>query len=124
MATKKIEEYGRRTLPHLILAAQRHETPTYRMLADKIGIHWRPMTFILAYIRDEICLTRKPPLPMLTAIVINQQTGKPGDKFLPEGTDHLTDEQYQSAFKKHCEKVFSYQDWDDLLKELGIAPIV
>ena len=60
---------------------------------------------------------------MITAIVVNGDTGLPGDKFLPEGTEGLSEEEYEKAFEAHRDEVFAYQGWDDLLKELGLTPI-
>lgn len=121
MATAKIEEYGSQILPDLILAAQRRETITYGALTEIVGIYGPLMNRTLAYIRDELCSARG--LPLLTAIVVNKRTGRPGDRFLPEGTDQLTNEQYQIAFEEHRDRVFSYQGWNDFLLELGLVPI-
>jgi hypothetical protein len=61
---------------------------------------------------------------MITAIVVNGETGLPGDKFLPEGTEGLSaEEEYEKAFEAHRDEVFAYQGWDDLLKELGLTAI-
>jgi hypothetical protein len=60
---------------------------------------------------------------MITAIVVNGDTGLPGDKFLPEGTEDLSEEEYEQAFETHRDEVFAYERWDDLLKELGLIPI-
>lgn len=61
--------------PYLIEAASRREELTYRMAAEKIGIHWRPIRFVLGPIQ-QYCL--EEGLPRLTAIVYSQGTGIPG----------------------------------------------
>ncbi len=108
-------------LPHLVRAAQRRETPTYGELGKAIGRHHRPIRHVLGYIRDDIVLPRG--LPMITAIVVNDNTRLPGDKFLPEGTEDLTEEEYKHEFEVHRDRVFDYGGWDDLLEELGLTPI-
>jgi len=108
-------------LPHLVYAAQQRKTITYGELAEKIGKHHRPARLWLAYIRDEICIPKE--LPYLTAIVVGQVDGLPGDSFLPEGTDHLSPGDYESAFIRHRDRVFSDHRWDDLLRELGLKSI-
>jgi hypothetical protein len=60
---------------------------------------------------------------MITAIVVNVDTGLPGDKLLPEGTKGLSEEEYEKAFEAHRDEAFAYQGWDDLLKELGLTLI-
>jgi hypothetical protein len=121
MTTEYTIENGRLVLPHLILAAQQRQILTYGELADKIGKHHRAIRHALGYIRDEICTPRK--LPYLTAIVINQDTQLPGESFLPEGTEHLDEEAYKQAFRTHRDAVFNCQEWDALLRDLGLSPI-
>jgi hypothetical protein len=121
MTTELIKEYGNQVLPHLVLAAKTRKTPTYREVADKIDCHHRVMNHILGYIRDEIIMPRN--LPLINAIVINTGTHLPGDSWLPEGTSHLTPEEYRHEYEKFRDQVFAYSGWDDLLKELGLAPI-
>lgn len=121
MTTELMKDYGDRLLPYLIQAAQRRETPTYGELAEKIEIHHRTMNRVLEYIRDDICMPRG--LPMLTAIVINQGTGLPGDNWLPQGTTTLSDEEYRQQFEQFRDRVFAYKGWDDLLKALDLEPV-
>jgi len=121
MTTELIKEYGDRLLPYLVHAAKTLKTPTYRELADKIGIHHRVMSKVLGYIRDDICIPRG--LPLITCIVINQGTGLPGDEWLPQGTSHLTSEEYRQEFERFRDKVFAYKGWDSLLKELDMTPL-
>src|SRR5688572_21773315 len=121
MTTELIKEYGSQLLPHLVLAAKTRKTPTYRDVADKIGCHHRVMNHVLGYIRDEITMPRN--LPMINAIVINSGTQLPGESWLPEGTSHLTPEEYTHEYEKFRDQVFAYPGWDNLLNELGLAPV-
>ena len=52
---------------------------TYGETADLIGLHHRPLRYVLELIQ-EYCLAEK--LPPLTIIVVNQQTGEPGAGFI------------------------------------------
>jgi hypothetical protein len=121
MTTELIKEYGDRLLPYLVQAAKTLKTPTYRELADKIGVHHRVMNRILAYIRDDICIQRG--LPLISCIVVSQATGLPGDDWLPQGTSHLNSEEYKLEFERFRDQVFAYKGWDSLLKELDMTPI-
>jgi hypothetical protein len=121
MTTELIKEYGDRLLPYLVQAAKTLKTPTYRELADKIGVHHRVMSRILGYIRDDICIQRG--LPLISCIVVSQTTGLPGDDWLPQGTTTLSDEEYKSEFERFRDQVFAYKGWDSLLKELDMTPL-
>lgn len=121
MTTELIKEYGDRLLPYLVQAAKTLKTPTYKELADKIGVHHRVMNRILGYIRDDICIQRG--LPLITCIVVGQATGLPGDDWLPQGTAHLNPEEYKLEFERFRDQVFAYKGWDALLKELDMTPL-
>jgi hypothetical protein len=60
---------------------------------------------------------------MLSAIVVNHQTGLPGESFLPGGTENLTEEECKTRFEELRDEVFQYQGWDELLREQGLEPI-
>ncbi len=119
--TKYTIDNAYRALPHLVHCAELRETITYGELGTKIGIHHRPVRFLLGYIRDEIC--RKRGLPLLNVIVVNKDTGVPGESFLAGGTSQLTDEEYKQRFEDLRDEVFAYAEWDVLLVELGLTPV-
>jgi hypothetical protein len=121
MTTQLIKDYGSKLLPHLIYAAQKRETPTYGQVAGKIGCHHRVLNQVLGYIRDEITIPRN--LPMINAIVINTGTHLPGESWLPEGTSHLSKDEYTREFAKFRDQVFAYQGWKDLLRDLDLEPV-
>ena len=86
-----------------------------------IGVHHRAARHFLGYIRDEICARNGHPY--ITAIVLNKGTDLPGENFLPEGTDHLTPEEYRRKFEEIRDDVFEYPLWEELLEALGLEPI-
>jgi hypothetical protein len=117
MYSELAKERGLQALPYLVQAAKRHELITYKQLAAKIGRQHRALSYPLGYIRDEVCRARG--LPMLTAIVIDQGMARPGDSWLPKDTDHLSDRQNQAKFEAECARVFAWNEWDRLPKEIG-----
>jgi hypothetical protein len=121
MATDHSIEIAKLALPHLVDAAQKRETLTYGGLGQRIRRHHRTLSYPLGYIRDEIC--RRRDLPWISAIVVNGNTGLPGDDFLPEGTANLTPAEYREKFEGLRDSVFRYSNWGVLLKELRLTPI-
>ena len=121
MATAYQIQTARLALRHLVRAAQRRETLTYKGLGDEIGEHHRPLPRVLGHIRDDIC--RKKGFPIITALVVRDDTRLPGDEFLPEGSRGLTDAEFKRKFEEHRDAVFACERWDDLLADLGLSPI-
>jgi hypothetical protein len=99
-------------VPHLIDAAREGHKLTYKELADKVDTHWRPVPLRLGYIRDELCVPNG--LPMISAIVVNQDTKLPGYSFLPNGTEGLTPQEYAEAAAAEQRRVFEYANWNRL----------
>lgn len=122
MVTEYTKKNAYLALPHLVHCAQTRKTITYKELAAKIGRHWRASRYFLSYIRDEICIPRG--LPLLTAIVVNQNTQLPGESWLPEGTAYLTPEKYRQKYEEVRDEVFACDAWDALLQELGLQPVL
>lgn len=119
--TNNARDNAYRALPHLVYYAHLRETITYGEIGRRIGIHHRPVRFLLGYIRDEIC--RRRGLPLLNVIVVKKDTGLPGVSFLPEDTSHLTAEEYERRFEDLRDEVFAYAEWDALLRDLGLTPL-
>lgn len=65
--------------PILVERAKIRKTYTYGEVAPKIGLHHRPVKYALDPIQN-YCKENK--IPILTAVVVNQDTGEPGDGFL------------------------------------------
>src|SRR5207244_11126234 len=64
---------------NILTECARQQTPiTYKQLGDELGMHHRPVRFILGAIQD-YCLAER--LPPLTILVINQK-GRPGSGFI------------------------------------------
>lgn len=109
-------------IPYLVYHAQKKGTITYNELGKKIGHHHRNLGYILRYIRDDICI--KKGHPMITVIVVQVDTGLPGDDFLPNGLARfLTKEKYRKKFEENRDKVYKFDKWDELLDELNLNPI-
>ena len=86
----------------LVSNAWNHSIITYQELADIMGIHRRPLNLILGYIMNYCVHNQLPPL---TSIVVNQDTGVPGEGF--------TAEEAAKVPSQHI-KVFRY-NWFDLV---------
>jgi hypothetical protein len=121
MVTELIKQYGDRLLPYIVQAAETRKTPTYGELAEKIGVHHRVINHVLGYIRDDICIPRG--LPLINSIVVNNVTKLPGDNWLPQGTSHLSKAEYKQEFENFRDRVFAFDGWDKLLKDLNLEPI-
>lgn len=85
MAINHVER-AYRAWPILIRRAKNKKTIQYGTLAEKLGIHWRPVRNILGVIQD-YCLKEK--LPPLTILVVNKNQGAPGIGFVAWDVDNL-----------------------------------
>lgn len=121
MGMEKSIENANLALPHLVFYAKRGKTLTYKELAQKINSHPRALSYMLGYIRDEICA--KNELPLISSIVVRVDTQLPGDDFLPEDISNLSEEEFKQKFEENRDKVFSYTEWDKLLDKLNLIPI-
>lgn len=121
MGMEKSIENANLALPYLVCYAKKGKTLTYKELAEKIKSHHRALSYMLGYIRDEICL--KNGLPMISSIVVRTDTKLPGGDFLPEGTSNLSSEEFKKKFEENRDKVFSYTEWDKLLNKLNLTPV-
>lgn len=86
----------------LISKANTSSIITYGELAKLMGIHHRPLGYILGYI---MYYCQHNELPPLTSIVVNQDTGVPGEGFTAEEPANVPAQHIQ---------VFRY-DWFDLV---------
>src|SRR5215210_5289286 len=121
MATPYTVENGRLALPHLVECAKRRTIVTYKELGERIGRHQRTVPHLLAYLRDEVCAPRD--LPLITALVVSQETRLPGYSCLPHGPDRLDPVQYLEAVARHQEQVFGFGEWDAVLRSLDLRPL-
>lgn len=101
-------ELAFRAWPILIRCAKKGITISYEDLASKIGTHYRPIRFVLDVIQY-YCLDKH--YPPLTILVVNKNTGQPGEGFIALG--------YDSIFSGK-KMVFEF-NWDDLLNPFQFA---
>lgn len=85
MAKVNQVERASRAWPVLTAIAKKGKTITYGDLAEVLGIHHRPIRYVLGVLQD-YCLAEK--LPPLTILVVNQ-SGEPGPGFIAHSFDDL-----------------------------------
>ncbi|HBM22836.1 MAG TPA: HNH endonuclease [Alcanivorax sp.] len=100
MAQVNQVERASRAWPVLVAIARDEKTITYGELARALGIHHRPIRYVLGLIQD-YCLAEK--LPPLTILVVSQ-SGDPGAGFIAHSFDDLA---------AGYESVWGYS-WDDI----------
>ncbi len=105
-----VNQYQRAFLawPVLTETAAHHTTTTYKQTGDRLGIHWRPVRYVLSEIQD-YCLDEK--LPPLTILVVNQRHHEPGEGFIAWDVDDL-----EEGFRR----VYAYP-WDLLPNPFAFA---
>jgi hypothetical protein len=121
MATALTIDRAHLILPHLVRCAETRRTITYGELGERIGAHPRTLGGPLGYVRDKICTPRG--LPQVNALVVSTTTRMPGPGWLPEGTEHLTPDEYQREYEKLRDEAFACDEWGALLEALGLAPV-
>jgi len=85
-------------------------TVTYGEVGKATGMLPHGLGLQLGYIRDHVC--RERGLPWLTALVVNQETHRPGESFLPVG--HTIPERDQERlWRGMVLQVFAF-DWDSI----------
>jgi hypothetical protein len=91
-----VNQYERafRAWPLLTARASQRSKVTYAELAEHLGIHPRPIRYVLGVIQDWCLRERKPPL---TILVVSQSGGHPGQGFIAWDAGHL-DEGYEEVF--------------------------
>jgi putative restriction endonuclease len=101
-ANLPVNQYERayRAWPILTARAAARMTITYGELAKDLGIHPRPIRFVLDKIQDRCCDDKKPPL---TILVVNQSR-RPGTGFIAWDADNL-DEGYERVY------AFPWAEW-------------
>jgi len=108
-------------IPYLVRAAQSRKTLTYKELGAKLGVHHRQVGRYIGYIRDEICRPKR--LPLLNCLVVNGQSGMPGESWLPGGSKAKTEEGRRREFEEFRDSVFEYGRWNELLGQYGLSPV-
>src|SRR4051794_17271587 len=85
-----VNQYERafRAWPVLTTAAADGTTVTYSGLASALGMHPRPLRYVLAVIQHWCLREKKPPL---TILVVSQNRGEPGQGFIAWDTNDLAE---------------------------------
>lgn len=100
MAVVNQVERAARAWPVLIAVAKKRDTITYGQLAKALGIHHRPIRYVLGILQS-YCLSEE--LPPLTILVVNQ-SGEPGPGFIAHDFDDL-DSGYEKVWKYSWSKL-------------------
>lgn len=101
--TEAVFEYLKR-------CASEMRTVTYGEIAEKFSMgKGQAVRYPLGYIRDDVCRARG--LPWLNALVVNAETWRPGDSFLPAGVALGRDE--ERLWRGMVLQVFAF-DWDGI----------
>jgi hypothetical protein len=108
-------------LPHLVNCAMQGDLLTYSELGALIDQHYRACDPLLAHIRDEICI--KNGLPMISVLVVNKNSKKPGKSFLPEGTGNLSKQESEQRFERERQRVYAYPNWLQVLRRFNLQPV-
>ncbi len=121
-----VNQYERasRAWPAFTDTARTRGTITYARLGQLLGIHPRPVRYVLGVIQDH-CLEEK--LPPLTILAVNQR-GRPGEGFIAWDVDNL-DEGYRRVWAHPWQLLpnpFAFADDgetpDDLADHLVVSP--
>lgn len=124
MAKVNQVERASRAWPILISVAKSRSTITYGELAAALGIHHRPVRYVLGVIQD-YCLAEG--LPPLTILVVNQ-SGEPGPGFIAHSFENLNSgyDEVWSRNWKELENPFEFSadgtSLEDLTKLLVNEP--
>ena len=94
-----------------ILKKRAHDmrTVTYGEIGKETGLFPPGVGRQVGYIRDNVCRARG--LPWLNVIVVNQDSRRPGDNFLPE--DWPSDELQEHWWRGMVSQVYAY-DWSNV----------
>ena len=124
---KLYQQRARLIFPILVQRAKARQPITYQELATEIGIpNPRNLNYPLGSIGTTIKELNELSIenvPGIQAIVLNKNTGLPGegfDDFLP---DDLRTGSRNKAVRIVLEKVFEFQKWDEILLNLGLTPL-
>jgi hypothetical protein len=125
-------ERAREAFPILVRQAQAGQTIFYSDLADELRMfNPRNLNHVLGAVGraiQELAAERKLEIPPLQCLVVNKNTGLPGNGigwFISDLKDFSkrTPDEKQQIVKIELVKVFNYPKWEVVLGALGLAPL-
>ena len=127
--SKAYQVHARRALPLLVRQAEAGAPIFYSDLAAELGMpNPRNLNFVLGSIGqtlENLSKAWKAPIPPIQCLVINKQTGMPGEGigwFLVKKEDFvaLPPDKQRAVVKAHLKNVFAYPYWKRVLDELSL----
>lgn len=127
---KQYEQRARMILPVLVRQAQAGQPITYMALSREMGIHHHVFSYPLGTVAEalqDLSQQWGEPVPALTSMVINQDTGRPGPGFgwAVAGMDdypRMPPWQQMVVANRAREECFHYDKWAAVLAALGLSP--
>lgn len=127
ITTDKTRENIRKAIPFLVHLAQTRKQGTYKELIGALGYEtYSGIGTLLGNIENVVSALGKTyghSVPSLNALIVNKN-GLPSDGFayVYPIYDKLTNEEKITFVNGHNEKVYSYPDWNWVLKALELRP--
>ena len=122
------QKRARAIFPILVRQAVAGQKISYGDLGKELNLHHRVLRTPLGCIGDtllELGEQWQDEIPPIQGLVVNQQTGLPGDNvnFLRHFIGRRPDPRQKEAIVNAVlGEVFSYPKWSDVLEELGLSP--
>ena len=120
------QKRARAALPILVRQALASEKIFYADLAEELDIpNPRNLNYVLGSIGNTLLELGKEwqeEIPPIQAIVVNQQTGLPGDGFNFFIAGEPDPRQKEAIVQQKLGGVFSYPKWSNVLEALGLSP--
>ena len=122
---------AQKALPILVRQALAQKTIYYSDLALEMDMpNPRNLNFVLGSVGQTLIELEKKwseKIPMIQGLVINKTTQQPGegiDEFLSDiNFRNLSEKQQRAFIERELQKVFLYQKWSKVLKELGLKSV-
>ena len=114
---------SRTILPILVRQAMARQKITYGKLAEEVEVHHRALRHSLGCIRetlDELGEQWHEKIPSIQGLVVNKNTGLPGDGVNFLFNRRLNPREKEAIVEAVLGKVFSYPKWLDVLEALGL----
>ena len=121
-------ELAKQMIPVLISWAQENRSPQYYGTLSKSIGHSTPrigkQLGIIASIFHDLEIAANKEVPLLNALVINQNSKRPSDGLgdVIDGYDEWDEKRKINEAKKRNNKAYAYKDWPWVLKALGLMP--